>query len=116
MRLLVEAEPDGPAQARIFPKSELIWNLTVLDLTPTEVRLLLPVAFGRIEPTAIVFIFARHNSLFTYQTTCTYSEKVSQHTTIKYSERKKIGRRGDSNPRSQADKPNVLTVTLQRLS
>ena len=35
-------------------------NLTEPDLTPTEVRSPLPAAFGRIEPTAIAFIFARH--------------------------------------------------------
>ena len=35
-------------------------NLTEPDLTQTEVRSPLPAAFGRIEPTAIAFIFARH--------------------------------------------------------
>ena len=35
-------------------------NLTEPDLAPTEVRSPLPAAFGRIEPTAIAFIFARH--------------------------------------------------------
>ena len=38
----------------------MIHNLTEPDLTPTEVRSPLPAAFGRIEPTAIAFIFARH--------------------------------------------------------
>ena len=35
-------------------------NLTEPDLAPTEFRSPLPAAFGRIEPTAIAFIFARH--------------------------------------------------------
>ena len=43
-----------------IPRFPMIPNLTELDLTPTEVRSPLPAAFGRIEPTAIAFIFARH--------------------------------------------------------
>ena len=35
-------------------------NLTEPDLTPTEFRSPLPAEIGRIEPTAIAFIFARH--------------------------------------------------------
>ena len=35
-------------------------NLTEPDLAPTDVRSPLPAAFGRIDPTAIAFIFARH--------------------------------------------------------
>ena len=35
-------------------------NLTEPDLAPTEARSPLPTAFGRIEPTAIAFIFSRH--------------------------------------------------------
>ena len=38
----------------------MIPNLTESDLTPTEVRSPLLAAFGRIETTAIAFIFARH--------------------------------------------------------
>ena len=34
--------------------------MTEPDLTPTEFRSPLPAAFGRIEPTAIAFIFAGH--------------------------------------------------------
>ena len=53
----------------LFPRH--IPNLTEPDLTPTEVRLPLPAAFGRIEPTVIAFIFARHNNLLvlTYEST-----------------------------------------------
>ena len=47
----------------IFPKSELIWNLTEPDLTRTEVRWSLSAAFGRIGPTAIAFKFARNNNI-----------------------------------------------------
>ena len=50
----------------IFPKYELIWNLTEPDLTPAEVCSPLPAAFGRIEPTAIVFKFARNDNLLVY--------------------------------------------------
>ena len=35
-------------------------NLTEPDLAPTEVRSPLSAAFGRIDPTVIAFIFARH--------------------------------------------------------
>ena len=35
-------------------------DLTEPDLAPTEVRSPLPAAFGRIDPAAIAFIFARH--------------------------------------------------------
>ena len=35
-------------------------KLTEPDLAPTEVRSPLPAAFGRIDPTAIAFIFALH--------------------------------------------------------
>ena len=48
--------------ARLVPKTKTSprrWG-AYTDLTPTEFRSPLPAAFGRIEATAIAFIFARH--------------------------------------------------------
>ena len=50
-------------QISAIPRFLMIPNLTEPDLTPTEVRSPLPAAFGRIEPKAIAFIFARHYGL-----------------------------------------------------
>ena len=43
-----------------IPRFPMILNITEPDLTPTEVRSPLSAAFGRIDPTAIGFIIARH--------------------------------------------------------
>ena len=43
-----------------IPRFPMNLNLTEPDLTPTEVRSPLSAAFGRIDPTAIGFIIARH--------------------------------------------------------
>ena len=60
--------PRGQARpGRIFPKSELIWNLTEPDLTPF-VRSPLLVAFGCIGPIAIAYKFARAITTYTYLT------------------------------------------------
>ena len=49
-----------------IPRFLMIPNLTEPGLAPTEVRSPLPAASGRIHPTAIAFIFARHTNLLTY--------------------------------------------------
>ena len=41
----------------VIPRLPMIPNLTEPDLSPTEGRSPLPAAFGRIDPTAIAFIF-----------------------------------------------------------
>ena len=45
---------------RIYKEQHVSAKLSEPDLTPTEFHSPLPAAFGRIEPTAIAFIFACH--------------------------------------------------------